>query len=120
MKDHSGCNRQFVQVSRAWYAKSSLVDDTIDEIVIGFYHPDGGTTGEFVLQWVCINNRPTPILYSFEDSWNALWSFQDLLEKMADLDGENPSPEQICQILLELGVEDATPKISPYTMRGQK
>lgn len=43
MKDHSDCKRQFIQLSRAWYGPSNLLNsDILDEITMGFYHKDGG------------------------------------------------------------------------------
>lgn len=115
MKDHSECKRQFTQLSRAWYADANLRGSEVkDEITIGYYHLGGGTTGEFCIRWIELSKRPTPMLNAFEDSWSALWNFRDVLEKLADLDSENPTPEEICKVLVSCDVEDRTPEKSPY------
>lgn len=110
MKDHTECKRQFTRLSRAWYASANLPEGGKVEIVtIGFYHPDGGTTGEFQVSWEHLGGKLTPRLCAFDDSWNALFNFGDMLESMADIDGEDISPDEFCQLLIALGIEDATP-----------
>lgn len=109
MKDHTNCKRQFTQLSRAWYADANLPQgNKVEIITIGFYDPEGGTTGEFEVSWQKVGGRLTPKLTSFDDSWNALFNFSDMLEAMADIDSEDISPEDFCKLLLELGIEDAT------------
>lgn len=115
MKDHADCKRQFIQLSRAWYADANLRGgEVIDEITMGFYHKDGGTTGEFAIRWIELSGSKTPMLCSFDDSWDALWQFRDVLEVMATMDGTNPTPEEICKMLVSVGVEDNTPEVSTY------
>ncbi len=106
---HEGCKRQFVQLSRAWYSKACLVGDTLDEVTMGFYHPDGGTTGEFQIRWIPLGGRDTPLLLAYDDAWSALYRFADVLKQLAWLDGANPSPEDVCALLVKCGIEDATP-----------
>lgn len=115
MKDHSECKRKFIQLSKAWYADANLRgSDIVDEIMVGFYHPGGGTTGEFAIRWTVLGGSSTPMICSFEDSWSALWEFRDLLEKLSELDGDNPSPDEIAELLSSLGIENDTPTNSPY------
>lgn len=116
MKDHSDCKRQFVHLSRAWYGKATLQRETVmhDEINIGFYHTEGGTTGEFGIKWIELGNKEVPELRVFDDGWDALWCFSDLLKKMAEIDNENVTPANMCKLLISCGIEDATPTISPY------
>jgi len=110
MEDHNECERRFVQLSKAWYGDANLRrTDIIDEIMIGFYHPEGGTTGEFAIRWYTIGGESTPMLSAYEDSWSALWQFGDLLEKLSELNGLNPSPERIVNLLIELGIKNDTP-----------
>jgi len=109
MKDHTGDTRQYSQLSRAFYGPILLKGgNLIDEILMGFYSPNGGTSGEFAMAWIEVGGNITPRLEAFEDSWSALWGFRDLLERLKDLDSENPSPETICKILDDLGVIDIT------------
>lgn len=112
---HEGDERQFYQHSRAWWGKDvPLSNNTIEEINIGFYCPDGGTSGEFCIEWISLNNQNVPRLKAFEDSWSALWEFRDVLEKLAELDSTNPSPEEICELLKSCNVKDATPTENSY------
>ena len=111
MQDHSECKRQFIQLSRAWYAEANLRDvDYSDKITIGFYHPEGGTTGEFEISFSELGGRTVPKLIAFDDSWSALFNFGDLIEKMADIDDRCISPEKFCELLKSLGIEDNTPE----------
>ncbi|MCL4473541.1 MAG: hypothetical protein M1455_06330 [Actinobacteria bacterium] len=115
---HEGCRRQFIQLSRAYYGAISLATtrDVTDEIQVGFYHPDGGTSGEFSIVWIALTCADTvPRLEAFNDSWDALWQFRDVLEKMAAVDGQNISPDDFCRLLESCGVEDATPVERAYS-----
>ena len=110
-KKHYGCKRMFTQLSRAWYAEANLRHDLLDEIMIGFYHPGGGTTGEFAIRWEELGGESTPRLEAFDDSWSALWEFRDLLEKLAEVDDQDITPVQLCDILISLGIEDNTKEV---------
>lgn len=110
MKDHSECKRGFYHVSKSSYADGKTwKNEEFDEITMGFYHPDGGTTGEFSIVWRMLGGEAVPQLRAFDDSWSALLGFEDLLEKLADQDGRAPSPEAVKAMLRGLGVEDLTP-----------
>lgn len=80
----------------------------MDEINIGFYHPDGGTTGEFQITWSELAGNIVPRLEVFDDGWHALFQFNDMLEQMAKVDGENIKPGDFCKLLVALGIEDMT------------
>lgn len=111
MKNHSGCKRGFVQVSRAWYGPANLKDNAIKDIVtIGFYYPDGGTSGEFEVVWRRVGKKTIPRLVASDGSWNALYHCRDLLKVMAELDGKNISPGDLSNFLVLLGFEDMTPE----------
>jgi len=104
MRDHSGCKRAYVRHSKAWYAK------TYEEvsISIGMYHPYGGTSGEFMIVWDQIDRYAIPQLRAYDDSWSALLKFNDLLEKMGEIDDKNVSESEFCMILNELNIIDIT------------
>lgn len=117
MKDYSKYKRQFVQLSRAWYGETCLRDsDVADKITTGLYAPDGGTVGEFDIRWIDLGlDSLSPKIEAFDDSWGVLWDFRDILEKLAELDDTDPTPEEICKLLLSCGFEDATQEKSPYS-----
>ena len=117
MGKHDGCERRYYHPSRAWYGEAHLRDaDYVDEIMIGFYgiDPDGGTTGEFAIRWMKLGGKVTPFLCVYDDAWNTLWECRDVLERLAQIDGQDVEPDVIRQILEECGIRDATETESPY------
>jgi len=105
MKEHEGCIRGYHRSTKAFYA--NVMGDRID-VMIGMYHPEGGTSGEFKIEWEQLDGKRTPRLKSFDDSWNVLWMFKDLLEKMANIDSEDISEEDFCKLLDSLKIKDLT------------
>ena len=110
MSKYEVCKRQFVQTSKAWYAKANLPEgDTVDVVTIAWNYDDGGTAGEFEVSWAEKNGSLVPKLSVFSDGWKALYQFKDLLEYMASIDGKGIKPDEFCRKLVELGIEDTTP-----------
>lgn len=107
MKDHKGSKRAYVRSSKAFYAK--VLGKKIS-IMIGMYHPDGGTSGEFEIEWVDLGESKglCARLKCFDDAWDALAQFKDLLEKMAELDESAIQEPEFCKVLDELGIIDIT------------
>ena len=114
---HEGCTRKFTHLSRAWYGEACLRDrlaGCVDEITIGMYDlTGGGTSGEFAIRWIELGGENVPRLEAFSDSWDALGQFRDLLAELARLDSTNPTPSKICEVLVSLGIEDATETKQP-------
>ena len=103
---HEGCKRAYIRSSKAFYA--NVLKEKIN-VMIGMYYPNGGTSGEFEFEWVELGNRGLCArLKCFEDAWDALAQFKDLLHKMSDLDGENIQEPEFCKVLDELGIIDIT------------
>lgn len=120
---HEGCKLQFTQHSRAWYARQEHENGFVDEVMVGMYHPDGGTTGEFAFRWMRLSNtRVAPCLVAYHDSWDALNRCGDLLAAMARIDVEDHdiSPNEFCRMLISLGIEDATQTEGPYPPRKKR
>jgi hypothetical protein len=112
---HKEMIRGFCHFNEAWWADANRkhrTDNFIDEIMLGFYGPDGnsGTTGEFGVRWTELAGKPTPRLEVFDDAWEALAHFSDLLGEMAKLNGTDPSPAKFCKLLKRLGIKDLTPR----------
>ncbi len=112
-KDHEGDIKQYVLLSEAWYAKSRLGNaDYTDDVNFGFYSPDGGTSGEMSVKWYRLqdNKPPSPKLECFSDAWHTLAQFKDVIDAMAEVDGQDITPKEFCQLLGRCGFVDATPR----------
>lgn len=119
--DHTGCVRAFHILSEAWYADANLKgSDVLDEISLGFYAPEGGTSGEMCIRWTRLGGTVTPQLTVFDDAWSALAQFKDVLDKFAELDSTNPPPSKIAEVLLACGFKDMTARTSPYPAKLDK
>ncbi len=111
MKDHNGMVRGFHWSNRAWY--KNIVDKP--EINFGMYDPnDGGTSGEMSVKWISLGNKLTPKLECFDDGWNALFLFGDLIQKMGEVDSEDITDEKFIEMLLSCGFKDLTKYEDPY------
>ena len=79
-------------------------------MIVGIFHPDGGTTGEFIFEWIPLSNgeKPWAKLKSFDDSWSALLECRDMLEMMKEIDGQNIQEPEFCEMLKKLGYKDDT------------
>jgi len=106
MANHEQCKRAYYRSSKAYYA-NALKEKNVS-VLVGMYHPDGGTTGEFEFEWVELGGKYCARLKSFEDSWSALSLFKDLLEKMAEIDDTGIQEQEFCEILDSLGILDIT------------
>lgn len=117
---HKGCERGFTIQSEAWYREAVKLDETADEIMVGMYHLEGGTTGEFGIRWLTVGREPTPRLEVFSDAWHALSCFGDLLTWMASVDGQNVTPKQVAEALRQMGIRDMTSRVNPYSAPGEQ
>ena len=117
MSKHDGGVRSFHHTSAAWYGESAMKCTSYDdEIIIGIYHAEGGTTGEFIVRWMQLGGESTPQLQAFNDSWEVLGlRFNDLLFAMAEIDDKRVTPDEFCELLKGLGIEDWT----AYTQGGK-
>src|SRR5947208_395721 len=100
MKDHDGGERAFFHVSRAWYGYQIKMADYADEVILGFYSPDGGTSGEMRMRWYELGRSLTPRLEVFNNAWHALAQMQDLLTALADADNQDITPDELCRLLV--------------------
>lgn len=111
MKDHSGMIRGFHWSNKAYY--NNVIENP--EIIFGMYDPnDGGTTGEMSVKWIVLNNKYTPKLECFDDGWNALSLYTDLIQKMGEVDSEDITDNQFTQMLLSCGFKDLTKYKNPH------
>lgn len=106
MTNKTEYKRAYIRSSRAFYSRY-LPSENI-QVMVGLYHPEGGTCGEFEFEWVPLSNGTHARLKAFEDSWDALWQFQDLLQKMAEIDDTDIQEPEFCELLDSLGIVDIT------------
>jgi hypothetical protein len=110
---HKGCVRGFVHTGDAWYKKSALAPDVLDDVMFGFYAPEAGSTGtgEMGMRWYEQDGKAVPRLEVYDDGWHALNEFSDVTQRLAALDNQGISPKQFCEILLECGFLDMTERV---------
>lgn len=77
--------------------------DGAEEVMFALHSPGGGVTGEIAMRWTRLSGRMVPQPQSFDDSWRVLSCFTDLIDKLADVDGENITPDEFIDILESLG-----------------
>jgi len=98
--------RQYVRSHKAWYANANKIFNP--EIMIGCYHEDGSTTGEFCIKWYVLGSCIAPKIECFDDAWCTMINeFSNLMKRLGGLSG-NVEESQVVKILDELGIEDAT------------
>lgn len=127
MKDHEGDLKQYILLSEAYYAESELQamrnKDVKDEVTFGFYSPEGEAKSELSVRWHELGRKPiwgdgalqwvpriSPKLSAFNDAWQALAELRDVIDAMAEVDSEDITPKEFCQLLERCGFEDRTPR----------
>jgi hypothetical protein len=104
MKKHKDTIRGFHVSNRAHY--KNIIPEP--EIMIGMYHPGGGSSGEFRMRWEIIGGKLMPQVRLFDESWSLFVEFRDLFIELAKLDGLNPDQDMIIHLLKSLGFKDLT------------
>jgi hypothetical protein len=110
--------RKFIQWSRAWFGRRILHQlGTTEKITVGLYDFRDNIVGEFSFLWIRqgLDDKTYAQLQVYEDAWATLTHFGRLLRELAKLNGTNPSPSRIVEMLKECGIEDATPEKRPST-----
>ena len=109
---HEGSEKGFVRTSKAWYASAALGHLT-EDFTIGFYHQDGGTTGEFSISFEDRADTTFVRLNVHDDAFHALLCMPELLVRLAEHDFHHGTraritPDLLEEILLELGFTNRT------------
>ncbi len=103
---HEGTKRGFYHFQGAFYRQWGLPDGVRDQVMFGYY--GSGTSGEMAMRWIELGGRVVPRLEVYDDAWDALATFTELLRVMALSDGQNITPATFCSLLLSCGFEDMT------------
>jgi len=70
----------------------------------------GETDGEMEMTWETLDNKEVPRLKVYDDAWEILNSFKDVVSKMAKVDDENITIKEFCDILNSCGFKNLTRK----------
>jgi len=98
--------RGFHWSNKAWYAEANGIKN--GEITFGIYCTEGGCTGEMTMKWFELCGKLVPKLGAFEDSWNVLSSFKDVIDALGKVAGKNITEDEFVKILLGCGFTDLT------------
>jgi hypothetical protein len=94
----------FYVLNRAWYAQPSHQP----EIMLGLYHPDGGTGGEFGIRWHDLSPyHNAPRLEIFDDAWEVFFAMPEIAG-LAKLRQKRITQDDIVAFLKDLGFQDLT------------
>lgn len=111
-KKNSGTVRQFRIASQSWYSRAVKAvlgpNEPVDTIHLEFKSADRNLSGEFRIDWEPLGSAISARLKAYDDGWAAVAQFQDVLVGLGELSGSNPTVEQVVEVLLTLGVVDAT------------
>ena len=111
----------FTIYTESYYARpDGLRKNTTEEIYFGSY-PEGilaGTFGEACFRFIKLGNDKvsTPCLEAFFDSWQVMAEIPGLFDALAGLQEEKEksiTPQDICEMLRGLGLEDLTLRENP-------
>lgn len=117
-KDHKGDIKQYIHMTEAWFHTSfgdSINEKYCDEVMFGFYSPDGGTSGEMGMRWYDLggSHGVTPRLEVFNDAWHSLAQFKDVIDALAELDNTRITAKEFCALLDRHGFTDKTERERP-------
>ena len=73
------------------------------EVMFALHSPGGGVTGEVAMRWILLGGKEVPQLQVFDDAWEVMACFHDVMDKLADYDGENITPDKFIEILESFG-----------------
>ena len=109
------CIKGFFIPVEAWY-KNTVTGNP--EIWIGFYCKNGGTAGEFKIEWDNIGIR----LHAYNESWEALSKMPELIALMAKYDREKIEPDikEFAEQLKKIGFKDITEREKIGESGGEK
>lgn len=93
-----------------WYADTSVKPILPNPfLMVGYYHENDSTDGEFQIEWNPVGIR----LKSFSDSWEALSKMPELIAYLAEIDRneEELTIHEFAERLKEMGYRDITERV---------
>ena len=80
-----GDYRSFVHCGEAYYAKKLRISPgTVDEVFFGLSCGGGGTHGEMKMVWKQLGDKACPSLHVFDDGWEVLASWTDVITALGE------------------------------------
>ena len=98
--------RTYYRMSKAYF-KEVFQHENI-KVALMLQDEDESTMAEFEIEWHSLKDKLVPRLQVFDDGWYALLQFQDLLERMAEIDDQTIQEPEFCELLESLGIVDVT------------
>lgn len=95
--------RGFYIHTQSWYAAANPLGAVVEEIMLTSYKGK-----EFAVRWSYVGHDITPRLEVFDDAWQLLADWPDLIAALAALDNKCIQPKEFCDMLLSLGFVDET------------
>lgn len=115
--------RQYCIHTQAWWASANpLPAGVVEAVNFGLYY-DLGCLGEAQVSWHALGRgRTAPRIEVFDDAWSMLAALtaEGLIERLAELDSSDATPQQFCELLGQFGFEDATPREAPMPVRSEE
>lgn len=101
----------FSQLSKTWYYSPNQ-NGTVEEMSIGVYCVNGGTMGEFNLEWAALANGAAAQLRAYHDAWQVFPFMPKLFPMLASVStGSNNasvSPDIFANMLEKIGFLNLT------------
>jgi len=98
--------RGYIQLSRAWYARSVLRKrQYIDEVMFGLYEQEGDTIGELAMRWEELQEDCVKI-ECYGDAFHLFEELPDVFRELATR--KYITPDAFCKLLDKCGFTDRT------------
>lgn len=65
------------------------------------------------MEWTELGGMDVPQLRVYDDGWEVLAGFTDLLAEMAEVSDDNITPKLFCEMLIRCGFKDSTLRDDP-------
>jgi hypothetical protein len=98
--------RGFKWSNKAWYAEENGIKNGL--VHFGIYSLEGGTTGEMCMEWIDLGGKNVPTLNVFNDAWENLAGFKDIIDVLGSLDGKNITDADFVEMLQDHDFTDLT------------
>lgn len=101
-----GMERAFYHASESWWWREGFIDDSCDDfIMVGVYDREGGLDFEFKIEFHNVGFK----ISIWDDALKTFDMFKDLFDSLKTRN-HSLTPDEMCNLLIELGIKDYTNK----------